>query len=212
MFQVDLAHAGEIFRSLPPIHPILVNFTAALVPASLASDVAGRLSRRSSLTAAGWWTILYAALITPLTVAAGWYWYLAGEHVGDVTMTVHKWFGTCLAMLIPLMAWWRWRAHRAASSPGVPYLVALLLLLSALSLQGHLGGIMSFGGGDVDRREGDTLASGASGASHADAPSHGQHQSSSLTVPATGPTTSITGSARRSKLRWSDHIDIPEQP
>jgi uncharacterized membrane protein len=44
-----LAHAGEgggsAFFQMPPLHPILVNFTAALVPASLLSDVLGRLFR-----------------------------------------------------------------------------------------------------------------------------------------------------------------------
>lgn len=51
---------------LPPLHPILVNFTAALVPASFVSDVLGRFLRRESLRSAAWWMLLYAAIITPL--------------------------------------------------------------------------------------------------------------------------------------------------
>src|SRR5438045_2678361 len=52
-FMFLLAHAGEsaggFHLELPLLHPILVHFTAALVPASLVSDVLGRLLRRQSL-------------------------------------------------------------------------------------------------------------------------------------------------------------------
>jgi len=62
------------FPSSPQqFHPILVNFTAALLPLSFLSDVLGRMLRRQSLHNAGWWLLLYAVLITPLTVAAGWW-------------------------------------------------------------------------------------------------------------------------------------------
>ena len=62
------------------IHPILVNFTAALVPASVGSDIVGRMLRKASLHTAAWWMLVYAAAITPLTVFAGWWWK---QKVGD---------------------------------------------------------------------------------------------------------------------------------
>jgi uncharacterized membrane protein len=39
--------------SLHHIHPILVNFTAALIPSSIGSDLTGKVSKRSSLSHAG---------------------------------------------------------------------------------------------------------------------------------------------------------------
>ncbi len=56
------------------IHPILVNFTAALIPASIASDLLGKVLRRQSFGDAAWWMLFYAALITPLTALTGWLW------------------------------------------------------------------------------------------------------------------------------------------
>jgi len=47
------------------LHPILVNFTSALVPASVASDSAGRIFRKPTLHSAAWWTLIYATAITP---------------------------------------------------------------------------------------------------------------------------------------------------
>ena len=79
--------------TLPPVHPILVNFTAALVPVSLASDVMGRLLRKPTLVAAGWWTLFYATLATPLTVLAGWYWLRQMSDMDHPEMAIHKWRG-----------------------------------------------------------------------------------------------------------------------
>src|SRR6476646_10797974 len=61
-------------RSPQELHPILVNFTAALLPLALLSDLLGRWLKRSSLHSAAAWMVLYAAIITPLTGAAGWWW------------------------------------------------------------------------------------------------------------------------------------------
>src|SRR5437660_1526952 len=97
-----LAHAGEggwFPHGAPPLHPILVNFTAALLPASLLSDVLGRLLRKQSLAAAGWWMMLYAALITPFTALAGWMWLRQMSDMNMPPMTIHKWLGTALAVI-----------------------------------------------------------------------------------------------------------------
>jgi uncharacterized membrane protein len=48
-------------------HPILVNFTVALVPVSVAGDAAARLRRDESMRHAAWWTLLCSAAITPVT-------------------------------------------------------------------------------------------------------------------------------------------------
>jgi hypothetical protein len=53
------------------IHPILVNFTAALVPVSIGSDIAGRLLHRESLRNVGWWTSASRRCKSPCPTLAG---------------------------------------------------------------------------------------------------------------------------------------------
>ncbi len=131
---------------LPPLHPILVNFTAALLPASFISDVLGRVLRRSSLTVAAWWMLLYAALITPLTAAAGWFWMRSMRDMDHWQMGAHKWLGISMAFLLIALVCWRWRFHRRAESPGWIYLVIAAVIIAGLVVQGHLGASMTFGG------------------------------------------------------------------
>jgi len=91
--------------SAQEIHPILVNFTAALIPASLASDMLGKILRKQSLTHAAWWMLVYAATITPFTTMAGWYWKRSVEAIlPPGTIAVHQWLKTSLAVLFLILA------------------------------------------------------------------------------------------------------------
>ncbi len=128
-----------------PLHPILVNFTAALIPLSLLSDLLGRAFRRDSLHATAWWTLLYAAVLTPLTALAGWLWLGRMEMTHD-EMAIHKWLGTGLAVLLFGLVAWRGRLFREGRAPGASYLGALSVVVLAVVVQGHLGGVMTFFG------------------------------------------------------------------
>ena len=179
-----LAHAGDgglPHWEWPPLHPILVNFTAALVPASFVSDALARVLRRESLRSAAWWMLFYAAAVTPLTAAAGWFWLddMGGmDHEGR--MGVHKWLGTALAGVFVLLAWWRGRLHARGRAPGTLYLLAAGAVVAALTVQGHVGGMMSFG------------------------PGHGTEQ----TQPADGSAPTGHGETGHDHgIRWRDHID-----
>jgi uncharacterized membrane protein len=132
--------------SLENIHPILVNFTAALIPASVFSDMMGKLLSRESLKHAAWWTLLYAALLTPFTALSGWFWKRSIEAAlsADV-IAVHQWLGIWLAFAFPVLVVWRWRFHKRGESPGLAYFVTAVLTLLALMYQGHVGGSMAFG-------------------------------------------------------------------
>ncbi|HET9869594.1 MAG TPA: DUF2231 domain-containing protein, partial [bacterium] len=55
---------AQQFVSAAKLHPILVNFTAALVPFSVAADAAARWRKDETLRHAAWWALLAAALIT----------------------------------------------------------------------------------------------------------------------------------------------------
>jgi uncharacterized membrane protein len=136
---------------LPPfswenIHPILVNFTAALIPVSVTSDLLGRLLRRDSLRHTAWWTLLCAAAVTPFTALAGWLWKRSIEAaLAAELIAVHQWLGIWLAFAFVILVIWRRRFHQRGESPGPAYLVTAALTLLALMYQGHIGGSMAFG-------------------------------------------------------------------
>jgi plastocyanin/uncharacterized membrane protein len=127
-------------------HPILVNFTAALLPLAFLSDLLGLWSKRASLHNAAAWMVLYTAIITPFTAAAGWWWKSksAGALPASV-IAVHQWLGTSLAVIFILLAIWRWRPQNRNSAPSLVYLVITAIVVLALVYQGSLGGLMVFG-------------------------------------------------------------------
>lgn len=128
------------------IHPILVNFTAALVPASFVCDVLGRTAKRQSLTNAGWWTLLFAACITPFTGLAGLIWKrTVADTVPPEMLRTHQWLGITLAGSLVLLTLWRWRSYRDGRPPSLAYVAAALIAVLALAYQGSLGGAMLFG-------------------------------------------------------------------
>lgn len=97
-------------RWLPPkrpdeFHPILVNFTVALLPLAFLSDLLGRIFRRQALHATGLWMITYEAVITPLTATAGWWWKNSqANQLPAKLIEVHQWLGTAAALLFILLA------------------------------------------------------------------------------------------------------------
>src|SRR5256885_16703696 len=133
-------------RSPQELHPILVNFTAALLPLALLSDLLGLWTRRTSLHAAASWMVLYAAIITPLTGIAGWWWKSrSGGTLPANLITVHQWLGTSLVLLFVVLAVWRWRIHKRNQVPSIAYLLFAGITVLALIYQGSLGGAMAFG-------------------------------------------------------------------
>lgn len=129
------------------IHPILVNFTAALVPTSFGSDVLGKVFRKQSLHDAAWWMLAFAAAITPLTAIAGLTWKKSlGDALPAATIQTHQWLGISLALIFIVLALWRWSIHSHRQSPGFFYLALAFLTVVALTYQGTLGGAMVFGG------------------------------------------------------------------
>lgn len=128
------------------IHPILVNFTAALVPVSLASDVLGRAFKKQSLNHAAWWSLLYAACITPFTALAGLMWKRSlGDALPAAQINLHMRLGIGLAVALLVMALWRWSIERKSGIPGAAYLIFSFLAVAALMYQGSLGGELVFG-------------------------------------------------------------------
>ena len=155
------------FVSDQKIHPILVNFTAALVPVSVGADIIARIVKKQSLRATAWWTLFVAACITPFTAIAGWLFWMKDD-IGVTGMTIHKWLGTSLAIVIVALLLWRWVVYKKDRWPSLIYLFSGILVVAALVYQGHLGGNQSFGSMDSSSSEtshdspSDQHASGAS--------------------------------------------------
>jgi uncharacterized membrane protein len=136
----------EVSFSFSHVHPILVNFTAALFPASMGSDVMGRMFRSRSLTHAAWWMMFYAAIVTPLTVTAGLLWRKeVGKFLVPGMINTHQWLGISLSVVFILVAWWRGTIHSRDGNPAVMYFIAVFLITLALIYQGTIGGMMVFG-------------------------------------------------------------------
>ena len=125
------------------IHPILVNFTAALIPVSVFSDILGKCLAKQTLRDTGWWTLCFAAIITPLTAISGWLFWMKDD-VGITGMTIHKWLGTALAMVLLCFIAWRWSFFKSNRWPSLFYLLVALAVVGAVVYQGHLGGDQSF--------------------------------------------------------------------
>jgi uncharacterized membrane protein len=167
------------------VHPILVNFTAALVPVSVGADIVARVLKKESIRATAWWTLFIAACITPLTAIAGWLFWMEDD-VGVTAMTIHKWLGTAMAVVLVGLVLWRWWAYRKERWPSFVYLCAGIVVVGALAYQGHLGGDQSFGSMEA--------ASENTPAEPSPAPMRG------MKMPQTRP----------DGLQWRDHIELKE--
>ena len=135
--------ALQHFVTLTKLHPILVNFTAALVPMSVASDAVGYFRRNESLRHTAWWTLWVATILTPFTAITGWLFWMSDDN-GVTGMTIHKWLGTSLVFLLFGLFAWRRNLHRRKQWPTAAYLVTGAVLVLALVVQGHLGGQQVF--------------------------------------------------------------------
>lgn len=133
------------FVTVLKLHPILVNFTAALIPVSVAADFVARWRVHEELRITAWWTMLLAAIVTPFTAVAGWLFWMSDDN-GVAIMTVHKWLGTTLAVLILGLFAWRWTFRRRRQPVSLAYLTVAVLFVAALVIQGSLGGYQVFNG------------------------------------------------------------------
>ena len=198
-----LANGGGGGGVPAPYHPMLVNFTAALIPVSFAFDALGAWLGKEQFRAAGWWTLLGAAIATPFTALAGWLWMRSMDHPDHWQMTAHLWIGISLAIGLIALAAWRGRMHRRGAKPRWGYAAAAVLVFGALFVQGEMGASMSFGRG--------VLILTGEGESH----DHGAQPTAEPAPdrPQTRPRDEGRGGHEHGGGDgWRDHIDVKESP
>ncbi len=163
-----------MFEIIPNWHPILVNFTIALLAiATLLFGVAviwrrGRWS--ASIEAAASWNLWLGAAVTALTVAAGLQaaGSVAHDEAAHLAMEDHKFWALGTAALFVLLALWNGLRVRRAAPVGFAFVA--LLAVAAVGLTGT-----GLRGADLVFRHGvGVLALPEPTAGHSHAGEHGQ--------------------------------------
>lgn len=137
---------------MPPVHPAIVHFPIALLVLSVVADFFGYFYHSDSLKAAGWWSLLGAALGGVLAVAAGYYDMKREgeklEHEAHEQVHKHMYVGFALLVAIIGLTVWRWLIFDGQSYEiGWIYLIIAVLIVALAFFQGWLGGELVFGYG-----------------------------------------------------------------
>jgi len=126
-------------------HPVIIHFPIGLFIASVVFDLLAVWRKQPILAAVAYYNLLGAALTLPLAIATGlgaWQWQLEGATLKG-NLRLHMICAVTSALLIFFLCWMRSRLRAKNISPGVSYVAVTLFALMAITLTGHLGGIVS---------------------------------------------------------------------
>jgi uncharacterized membrane protein len=126
-------------------HPVIIHFPIGLFIASVVFDLLAVWRKKPILAAVAYYNLLGAALTLPLAIATGlgaWQWQLEGATLKG-NLRLHMICALTSALLIFFLCWMRSRLRAKNISPGVSYVAVTLFALMAITLTGHLGGIVS---------------------------------------------------------------------
>jgi len=126
-------------------HPVLIHFPIGLFIASVVFDLVAVWRKQPILATVGYYNLLGAALTIPFAIATGlgaWQWQLEGAAIKG-NLRLHMICALTSALLIFFLCWMRLRVRTKGISPGIGYWTVTLIALLAITLTGHLGGILS---------------------------------------------------------------------
>jgi len=126
-------------------HPVIIHFPIGLFIASVVFDLLAVWRKKPILAAVAYYNLLGAALTLPLAIATGlgaWQWQLEGATLKG-NLRLHMICAVTSALLIFFLCWMRLRLRAKNISPGASYVTVTLFALMAITLTGHLGGIVS---------------------------------------------------------------------
>ena len=126
-------------------HPVIIHFPIALFIGSVVFEAFAAWRKQPVLAAVAYYNLVGAVLTLPIAIATGlgaWQWQLEGATLKG-NLRLHLIFALTSASLILFLSWMRWRFRMKGISPGFAYFAVTLLALMAITLTGHLGGILS---------------------------------------------------------------------
>lgn len=126
-------------------HPVIIHFPIALFIASVVFELLAIWRKQPLFASVAYYNLLGAAMTIPLAIATGlgaWQWQLEGATLKG-NLRLHLICALTSASLIFLLCWMRSRLRAKSILPGITYLAVTLLALMAITLTGHLGGILS---------------------------------------------------------------------
>ncbi|HKY29620.1 MAG TPA: DUF2231 domain-containing protein [Pyrinomonadaceae bacterium] len=139
----SLREAMSLIKFGAPMHPIFVHFTIALTAASLVFDALGFFLEKTSLNAAGGWTLVGSAMLTLMTISTG----LTSSTRAPVEegearsfLRAHMALGLMFYGLLVAVTFWRvwlWQGQQRLSWL---YLLSLAIVSVVMTVQGYLGG------------------------------------------------------------------------
>jgi uncharacterized membrane protein len=126
-----------------PMHPIFVHYTIALTSSSLIFDALGFFLDRASLTSAGVWTLVGAALMTLVTISTGLTSATRApleEGEARSFLRAHMALGLIFYGVLVAMTLWRLSLWQAEAGVSGWYLAAMGAASLVMTVQGYLGG------------------------------------------------------------------------
>jgi uncharacterized membrane protein len=140
---LQASSGGGLLRLTAPLHPLLVHFTVALTISAYLLDIAALFSGAASLRSTGWWTLLSALLVTPVTVATGVRARVRlplEEGEARAFLRTHMALGPIVLGLLLVIGIWRGQLWGRGATVTWPYLAAMSVVVLVVIVQGYLGG------------------------------------------------------------------------
>ena len=126
-------------------HPVIVHFPIALFIVSVIFEVLAAWRKNPLLGSVAYYNLLGAALAVPLAVGTGlaaWQLQLEGAKLKG-NLQLHLIFGLTTAAVILILCSMRSWLRIKNIPPGIIYIALTLCGIIAITLTGHLGGLVS---------------------------------------------------------------------
>jgi uncharacterized membrane protein len=143
--QTERNHAAGFFPRLTDwlgrLHPIVVHFPMAFLPAALFTAVVGR--RRPGFAAPVQFLVVAGGIGAALAAVLGWLSAGIPSDGDDWLLTSHRWLGTGIGLVALVLGVWAGRRPERDRSTAM--IVGLTVITAAIVTQGWLGGAMVHG-------------------------------------------------------------------
>ena len=161
---------------IPNYHPIFVHFTLGLLGSSVGLFVLTRVisnqDLKHQLLTVALWNLWLGAIVTIITIGAGWYAFNTVEHddPSHLVMLDHRNLALSTFIIVMVLAVWSWRKFRHAEQISIPFLGAAILAAGLLVATAWHGAELVFrhGLGVISLPDKSAHHHGSNGHSHAD--------------------------------------------